>query len=239
MGMPSRSKSERASATKGAVCRPVRVGHQATEDERPVAVRPARERQGLIGRLHAGAAPAGFELDQDADLCVGLLRRRGHGAERHLVVEPHREPGRPGKGGQRADLSGADDRVAEQDVAAAGLRHHQRLRDLLAGDADRTELDLASGELRQLVGLDVRPQLQPVAVAVGLHPREIPLHPVEVDEGRGGVEGFGSHPDSLPAPGCLRKVRPMPLGGERARAPGARRWARRRAARACPRPRRR
>ena len=105
MGMPSRSKSERASARKGAVSA-LRIGHQATEDERPVAVRPARERPGLIGRLHAGAAPAGFELDQDADL-VGLLRRRGHGAERHLVVEPHREPGRPGKDGQRADLRAA------------------------------------------------------------------------------------------------------------------------------------
>ena len=64
-----------------------------------------------------------------------------------------------------------------------GLRHHLGLAELLAGDPDAPASTCSAGELGQLVRLDVRPDGEAVLVAVGLHPGDVALDRVEVDDG--------------------------------------------------------
>ena len=82
----------------------------------------------------------------------------------------------------------ADERKREQDVLDARVGHHLGLAELLAGDPDRSGLELEPGELGQLVGLDMRSQRHPVLVAVGLHPRDVPLDRIEVGDEHGRLE---------------------------------------------------
>ena len=86
------------------------------------------------------------------------------------------------EGGEPLGLRLADEREREQDVLDARVGHHLGLAELLAGDPDRSGLELQPRELGQLVGLDVRPQRDPVLVAVGLHPGDVPLDRIEVGD---------------------------------------------------------
>ena len=86
----------------------------------------------------------------------------------------------PRQRGEPLGLRLADEREREQDVLEARVGHDLGLAELLAGDPDRSGLELEPGELGQLVGLDVRPQRDPVLVAVRLHPGDVPLDRVEV-----------------------------------------------------------
>ena len=104
------------------------------------------------------------------------------------VVERDGEAGAAGQGHQAGELGAAQQVEGQEDVAEAGIGHDLGLAQLLAGDADGAELDLAAGELRDLVGLDVRAELQPVRVGISLRAAEIGLDPVEVDEHGRGVE---------------------------------------------------
>ena len=60
--------------------------------------------------------------------------------------------------------------------------HRLRLEQRLAGDADRTELDLPLRDLDTLVRLHVGPVAQADPVALGLPACEVALEPVEVDD---------------------------------------------------------
>lgn len=94
---------------------------------------------------------------------------------------------------QPVELARTEDVVGQEDVLQPRLRHHLGLAELLAGDADRAEFHLPFRQERQLVGLDVRAQLQAVRVGVVLSSPEIRLDAVEVDDDGGGVEVLDLH----------------------------------------------
>ena len=70
----------------------------------------------------------------------------------------------------------------DEDVVAPGIGHSLRLAQLLTGDADGTECELAMRDLDAAVSLDVRPIRESVAVAVLLPAREIVLESIGVDD---------------------------------------------------------
>ena len=100
-----------------------------------------------------------------------------------------------GERGEPLRLGRADEREGEQDVAEAGSLHHFRLAELLARDPDRAGAHLHVRDRRQLVRLDVRPEREPVLVAVALHAGDIALDSVQVDRRDRGVELLDAHLD--------------------------------------------
>jgi hypothetical protein len=90
------------------------------------------------------------------------------------------------------------ERERDQHVVEPRRRHHLRLAELLAGDAGRAGANLRVCEHRQLVRLDVRPEREAVAVAVRLHPRDVPVDRVEVDRERRRVELLERHRATIP-----------------------------------------
>ena len=137
-----------------------------------------------------------------------MARLRPLGDE--VVVERDGEAGAAGQRDQAGELGAAQQIEGQEDVVQAGIGHDLGLAQLLAGDADGTQLDLAAGELRQLVGLDVGTELQPVRVGIILRAAEVGLDPVEVDEHGRGVEVV-DHPGHGGAP--LRQVMVAPPSG--------------------------
>ena len=94
----------------------------------------------------------------------------------------------PGERREALALGLPDEWEADQDVVEARICEHLRLAELLARDPARARVDLEPSDLRQLVRLDVRPQGDPVLVAVRLHARDVSLDRVEVDGERRALE---------------------------------------------------
>ena len=144
---------------------------------------------GLGRRLDARAPEAGVAVDEvpDRDAVGRRGVRESLGGARRVACHRQPDPGR--EAGGALHLLGADEGERDQDVLDPGVGHHLRLAELLAGDPDRTCGELQAGDLRQLVGLRVRAQRQPVCVAVGLHRADVALDDVEIDgeERRGEV----------------------------------------------------
>jgi hypothetical protein len=82
----------------------------------------------------------------------------------------------------RRALAGADQRIGDEDVVQPGFSHHLGLAQLLAGDADGTEFDLPLGKVGEFVGLDMRAQRQAMGAGVILHPHQIVLDDIEIDD---------------------------------------------------------
>ena len=110
----------------------------------------------------------------------------------------------PASAAKRAALAGAEDRIADEDVADAGRGHHLGLAELLAGDADRAAGELLVRERGELVRLDVRPERDAERVAVGLHAVDVALDRVEVDDQRGRVDVGEPH---LPMPAVMPRTK--------------------------------
>ena len=157
-----------------------RIGHQPGEAQPLEPVDELGQLGGLLRALNAGPPQPRVALDQEVDLepVPGEHGRETQCDRCRISDDGHLHALR-----QRSEplgLRGADQREREQDVLDAGVGHHLCFAELLAGDPDRTRLELQAGELGQLVRLDVRPQRDPVLVAVGLHPRDVSLDRVEV-----------------------------------------------------------
>ena len=116
----------------------------------------------------------------------GEHRRETQRDLRRVADDGHLHPLR--QRGEPLGLRGADEREREQDVVEARIGHHLGFAELLAGDPDRSRLQLQARELGQLVRLDVRPQRDPVLVAVGLHPEDVPLDRIEIAGQHGRLE---------------------------------------------------
>ena len=124
-----------------------------------VSATAAGEGDRLLAGGDAAAEPRG-DLHEDADgrRRPAARRRRSRsrpvdGVHRDLDVD------RRGEGGDARRLAGADHLVGDQDVVAE-LRRDLRLADGGAGEAGaRAGGELAAGDLRRLVRLEVRPQL--------------------------------------------------------------------------------
>ena len=186
------------------------VGHQAFEVEAGEAVDEPGEGQGFLGVLDPAALAAGVALDQDGKLQAGLRHGQAQALGDEVVVERDGQAGAAGQRDQAGELGAAQQIEGQEDVVQGGIGHDLGLAQLLAGDADRTQLDLAAGELRQLVCLDVGTELQPVRVGIILRAAEVGLDPVEVDEHGRGVEVV-DHPGHGGAP--LRRVMVAPPSG--------------------------
>ena len=70
----------------------------------------------------------------------------------------------------------------DEDRACPGFLEHLGLARLRHGQPGCTELELASPDLRRLVSLRVRPELDPVSVDVRLQIVEVGLEAVEIDD---------------------------------------------------------
>ena len=113
----------------------------------------------------------------------------------------------------------ADEIVGHEDIRDAGVGHHLGLAELLAIDPFSAEPDLQMRELGDLVGLDVGPQAQSVAVEVALTAAEIVLHDVEIDDRAWRVEVLDQHLYVLlfPSPATGQRDRSRPDKGSIAR----------------------
>src|ERR1700679_3352366 len=108
------------------------------------------------------------------------------------------------QGAEARHLFFAKQIIADQDVVDAGVRHHLRFAELLAGNALGTGCELELRQHRALVGLDMRAVGDAGGIAGLLHPRDVAFDPVHVDDGNGwavfagdlGGKGSGHSSDS-------------------------------------------
>src|SRR3954453_19898491 len=80
---------------------------------------------------------------------------------------------------------GAERRVVDENPRCPGLLKHLRLAGLGNGEPTRAKLELTAPDLRRLVCLRVRPELDSVRVDVGLQIGEVGLEAVDVDHRHG------------------------------------------------------
>src|SRR4029077_13315508 len=94
---------------------------------------------------------------------------------------------------QALELRFSDDGKRHQDVGDAAIRHDLGFTELLAGDADRAELDLAAREFDDLMRLNVRTKRDLLFGEIIRSTLEIALDPVEVDDRGGRVDIVDAH----------------------------------------------
>ena len=194
--MLSASKSSIARDRKSPVAgRLVRIGHQAFEADARQVHRETAKLASRLRRLHAVPPEAGVALDQDRHVAAVTDARLGKAADDGVVVGDHGKPLHPRrKLHQAIGLRFADDVEGEEDVVGhAGIDEDPRLAELLAGDADRAGRHLHLADLRDLVGLDVRPVADALLGKHGLNARDIRFEPVEENCHCGGVEFAHKH----------------------------------------------
>ena len=95
------------------------------------------------------------------------------------------------------ELGVAEDIVGDEDVGAAGIGEHLGLGDLLAGEADGAERQLALREGRDLVGLDMGAGGKAGPRDERLAAHEIALDPLEIDEHRRRIDRLQHAPRDL------------------------------------------
>ena len=171
----------------------LRIDHQPAEGDAARVGDALGERHRLIGALHAAATGAGVALDEKLDPHAGFACRARHrigdlGRIRHSA---HADA--LGERRQALELCFADDREGHQDVGNAAIRHDLGFTELLAGDADRAELDLAARELDDLMRLDVRAKRDLLLGEVIGGTLEIALDPVEIDDRGRRVDVVDAH----------------------------------------------
>ena len=173
--------------------RRARVGHQPIEAQTVRRNGGTRKIKRLINGDDTGALVTAVEFHQHANLSPGYLSRPGGCIERQRIVHGDAHPHTPGKRRESKRLGGAEQRIGDQDIVQAGIRHDLGFAELLAGDAAGAEFHLPAREGWHLVGLDVRTQAQAVAIAIRLHLREVMLHAIEIDDGNGGIQILDAH----------------------------------------------
>ncbi len=150
---------------------------------------------GAIG-IDAAAVKSHVDLDEDVDRSSGSTQARGPLPRDRRIVDDEREPGAIE---QREHAIGVDgvERIGEPDVLDAGVRKDLGLAELRAADADRAARDLASGHVRELVRLGVRPEANAARVRRGLHAVDVPRHARGIDEDGRSAKLGEFHPYSL------------------------------------------
>src|SRR5690606_1811867 len=83
--------------------------------------------------------------------------------------------------------------VGDEDVVESGVGHHLSFSELLTSDPYRPGVDLHARNLRQLMGLDMRPIHDTVFIEVSLQPINVRLNLIQVYEDARRVEFFGRH----------------------------------------------
>ena len=155
--------------------------HQPAELEVRQALDQPRQRRCVLRTLHAGAPEARVAVDEERRRRAAGPERSGDRARRDVGIRADGDPRAPGEVGETLGLPDADERERDQDVVESVVGHQLRLAELLARDASRARSELEPREDRHLVRLHVRPERQPVLVAVALHARDVPVDRVEVD----------------------------------------------------------
>ena len=138
------------------------------------------------GRLDSGTAQARVALDVYPELASGPDGRGGKARKERGVVGRDRDAGACEQVAEALELPLAEEVVRDQNVVDSGIGHHLGLAELLARDAPRAEVELAPGDLDDLVRLHVGPVDEPDLVAVALPALEVALEPAEVDDERRG-----------------------------------------------------
>ena len=161
-----------------------RIGEEAGEAERGGPVDLAGQRGGVARRRDAEAAVAGVALDEHAQFLPGPRGRLGEAGQDALVVHSHGHRHAFEQPREPRELGLADHVRRHEEVVEAGVGHCLGLAERLAGEARRAELQLTARDLGALVRLHVRAAREAELVAARLPAGEVPLHPVEVDDGR-------------------------------------------------------
>ncbi len=161
-------------------------------------VRDAHRRR----RRHAAAPVADVDLDEHIDHRPSRLQRLREPVDAERRVDGQRQPHAAGQRGQRRELGGVDDLVADVDVVHAGLGQRLCFREFLHAHADGAGSHLQPGDGGALVRLGVRPQAHAVRARELGHALDVALHRVEIDHQRRRVDGRHRVAD----PCCLREV---------------------------------
>ena len=133
------------------------------------------------GRL-TRAMEADVELDEQRRLQSAPREDVREAFGRRDAVDRDRQvDARRGDVGETLPLVGPERRVVDEDRLCSGFLEHLGLARLRNGQTARTECELASSDLRRLVRLRVRPELDPVSVDIGLQIVEVGLEAIEID----------------------------------------------------------
>ena len=169
--------------------------------EQPDEFEPWQVADGFRERLGVRAVPLDpappvprVHLDQHLDrgVALGEEGRRetraldGIDAERNAHAALH-QPVQP------LVFRPADDAVGEADVVEAGVGEHLGFFGLGDGDAARAEVALPPGDGGGLVGFEVRTEGDALRVGASLHPAEVGVEPLLVDEQARRVEVGEDH----------------------------------------------
>ncbi len=135
------------------------------------------------GRCHPAPPPARVDLDHDPDAVASRTQRIGHrpGADRR--VDADAQPAPAGQIAQAGRLrSQRHQRVGDEQVVQPGIGEDLGLADRADGQPGRPGGQLATAHLDALVGLGMRPQVDPPFGHRAGHPRDRGLHALEVDD---------------------------------------------------------
>ena len=163
-----------------------RIGHQPAEGQAPSRRDLLRQSRSGFGRLHPAALAAGVAFHEHIQRGI---HAEGRGKPRdHLrAVVRHRQPrDTAGQRLQPRQPGRAQDIIGDQDVVEPGLGKDLGFRHLLAIDPHRPGVQLGTGDLGQLVRLDMGPEGAAQPVHIGLRPGDIGGHPHRVDHGQRG-----------------------------------------------------
>ena len=143
-----------------------------------------RQRERAVGRGLTRAVQADVQLDEQRRASAATLQRRSKPVRRQEAVDRNGQVhALGGDAGEALPLVGADGRVVHEDARRARLLEDLRLARLRDRQAAGAKPQLHEADLGGLVRLRVRPERDPVLVAVGLQIAEIGLEPVEIDHG--------------------------------------------------------
>ncbi|MNT42913.1 hypothetical protein D3C72_1793530 [compost metagenome] len=92
------------------------------------------------------------------------------------------------QGLEPGQFGSAQDVVGQEDLGDVGIGEDLGLAQLLHGDAHGTQVHGPLGEAGQLVGLDVRAQLETMTIRIVLRPPEVGLDAVDIDQNGGCIE---------------------------------------------------
>ena len=186
------------------------AGRSARSDSRPGLACAAQ----VAGRsaLDPGAVHADVDLDQHIGAGTGSGERGGHRLGRLVRVNGDREVGRAGHLGQAPPRLRPEDGVVQKQRPELVAGHHLGLADLRDREPRRARGELHSRDGRHLVRLGVRPERDAVLTRVAREPRDVGLHPVEVDH----RDRRGQLTDGQADP-CIPLCRRLEHGGDATR----------------------
>ena len=178
------------------VLRAAVVGLQSGEPQVSARRDPPRERDGGLPGLDAAAVRADVDLHQHVEPHAEFrARRRIQRVDVARVVHAHGDVRLPRQRRQPGELGRAHDLVGDKDIFHATQHHGLGLGRFLAAHADGPAGDLRERDVRALVALRVRPDLDVRARQRGVQPVEVALERVEIEDERGRVHFGEGHAD--------------------------------------------